>query len=156
MIKKFLTILLCAVATQSAFALDNPITDSYGKWVGSERLVVVTKNGLEEFYQENLTRKCFGKSFHKQKLFTITGKELLHEINLSIDYNTEDENVYTQYTGRLQLIKTFINKNQKYKAIKVWSDCGDGWEEFIMLSPETGIYVISGGDEGYDFIRKLD
>lgn len=156
MIKKFLTILLCAVATQSAFALDNPITDSYGTWVGGEQRVIVSKHGLDKFYKENLTRKCFGKIFFKQKLHTYTGKELLDNINMSISYLSDKKNYYDIYVGRLQLLKTYVDKNQKYQAIEVTSDCGDGAEEFVMLSPKDGIYIETGGDSAYYFIRKLN
>lgn len=158
MIKKCLLTLFCVVTTQIAFAFNNSIDDSYGTWVGGEEPVVISNHGFEEFYKENLTKKCFGKILYKQEMLTRTGKELLDDLDMAISYmldDDKDKNHYDIYIGRLQLIKTFINKDQSYKSIYVNSNCGDGSEEFVILSPNDGIFIQTGGDSAYYFVRKL-
>ena len=152
--KKISLVLFMSLMTQTALAFDNPITDSYGEWVGGNSLIVVSKRGLEESYKRNLTEKCFGKEFDIQKVTSISGKKLLKDIDMAIDAPPSKKYVYDPNVANLEVMKTFINKDQNYKGILVSSNCGDGYEKFVLLSPNTGIYIYSGGDEDYHLIRK--
>lgn len=150
--KKILLVIFMSLMTQTALAFDNPIADSYGEWVGANSLIVVSKHGLEESYKTNLTEKCFGKEFDIQKLTSISGKKLLKDIDKAID--APAKYVYDPEVANLEVMKTFINKDQNYKGIFVSSKCGDGYESFVLLSPYTGIYIYSSGGKDYHLIRK--
>ena len=152
--KKILLVLFMSLMTQTALAFDNPIKDSYGEWVGGNSLIVVSKHGIEEWHKKNLTEKCFGKEFVIQKLTSISGKKLLKDIDMAIDAPPSKKYVYNPNVAELEVIKTFINKDQNYRGILSSSNCGDGYEKFILLTPNTGIQIYSGGGEDYNLIRK--
>lgn len=156
MIKKYLTTLFCVFAVQSAFALENPHTDSYGTWVGirpDDNKVILNQHGFQDFHKTNLQEKCHGKLYYRQRIINYSGKKLLKNINESINmYSLDDETKST--VAYLKKLKTRINQNQKYNVLRVDSDCGDGYEEFVFLSSKEGILIQCDGDESYTFMLK--
>ena len=150
--KKIFLVLFMSLMTQTALAFDNPITDSYGEWVGAGSLIVVSKQGLKEW--QNQTEICLGEEYDLQKLTSISGKKLLKDIDKAIVAPTNKKQVYDSIFAHLEIMKTFINKDQNYKGILVSSKCGGGYEKFVLLTPNTGIYIYSEGEEDYYLLRK--
>lgn len=150
--KKWLCILFLSLITQKVLAFDNPMTESYGVWEAEEedKSIVISKHGVDKF--NNIIEKCFDKQFAMQKLITISGEQLLEEIDENSSYYRSG--VHQEYHDRLKLIKPLINKDQKYKAIIVFSKCDNSSAGFVFLSRKKGVYFVFGTEEVYLLMHK--
>lgn len=145
--KLIFSILMCLTAT-SALAFSNPLKASYGKWIGVEdRVISVSPKGLDDVVRRS-KETCNGNGkggriFKSQVISSITGKQILKIYNMS-----------ESYIGSIPF-KKLVDKNKTYQTIKpVTARCADGAEQFILISPDKALYMISGPEDTFYLLHK--
>ena len=156
--KKLILACFIFLISQLTFAFNNYLIDSYGTWrgkgqFGENHKLIINKHGFEQYHQTNLKEKCHGKLYFRQKIVTYSGKKITKDINQSIKSYTDLDDFKTVIVY-WQKLKTRIKQDQQYKVLHVESDCADGGEKFVFLSPKEGIYIPYGPEDYYEYLRK--
>lgn len=154
--KKLILACFIFLISQLTFAFNNYLIDSYGTWRGKGQFsenhkLIINKHGFEQYHQTNLKEKCHGKLYFRQKIVTYSGKKIIKDINQSIKSYIDEYKTVIVYWQKL---KTHIKQDQQYKVLHVESDCAEGYQEFVFLSPKEGIYIFTGPEDNYVYLRK--
>lgn len=140
---------LCFQNVSSAF--NNYLIDSYGTWSGKEQSgenykLIINKHGFEQYDQTNLKEKCHEKLYARQKIVTYSGKKIIKDINKSIKSYTDIDDFKT-VKDSWQKLKKSIKKDQQYKVLHAESDCAEGYQKVVFLSPKEGFYIFVGPED---------
>lgn len=149
--KKLILACFIFLISQLTFAFNNYLIDSYGTWSGKEKSgenykLIINKHGFEQYDQTNLKEKCHEKLYVRQKIVTYSGKKIIKDINKSIKSYTDIDDFKT-VKDYWQKLKKSIKKDQQYKVLHAESDCAEGYQKVVFLSPEEGIYIFVGPED---------